>query len=438
MRARSQDGGALLVVLVALLVSAAIVAGWVAVSATQANYVLALEQASDRRIACEGADAVARQYMLNHVLATAGSPGLDVTLDTGMHVVVASSTATPFTSATLAAVNHFNPGNGEGYTLDIAATISDGDGLSETRLYQAKSRSPVLSGDLFIGELPTITQGADSSVSGSVNVVNGRTLLWKPNPPNTFSLTTQSYTAPADSTVLLHNSAGDGLLMSNFPFIPVTSGQWNNAPSYNGYFDVIHNQSGINSLRAKIEGVSSTATVNGSVATTPATTPGVTCNGTGTVTLDLLDHDLRSVLITSNVSTLILQGQSSAADYAEAENLPALLVLVDQTAGDLTTVQMTQRSARKIVLAIKKASGTTVNFSVPDAGTGPWHAILTLENTPIAWTLAGGATQVLQGGIQTDRAMAVPAGALSITWETVPANLDQLTARDGWVEGYNQ
>jgi hypothetical protein len=90
------------------------------------------------------------------------------------------------------------------------------------------------------------------------------------------------------------------------------------------------------------------------------------------------------------------------------------------------------------VLAIKKTTGTTVNVSVPNAGTGPWRAILTLENTPISWTLAGGATQSLQGGIQTDRAVAVPGGALSITWETAPALLERLTARDGWVEGYDQ
>ncbi len=100
------------------------------------------------------------------------------------------------------------------------------NGVSTSRLYQAKSRSPVLSGDLFIGEKPTLSPGASSSVSGSMDVVNGRTLLWMPNSPNTFSMTTQSYTAPADATVVLHDSSGSTLLMSNFPFVPVTSARW--------------------------------------------------------------------------------------------------------------------------------------------------------------------------------------------------------------------
>jgi hypothetical protein len=445
MKARSQDGGALLVVLVALLLSAAVVGGWMSVCTAQINYSLALEQASNRRIAFANADAVARQYMLGKVLATSSAAGADVTLDGGGRVVVAASTGMPFTSTTRATYNHFNPGNGDGYTFDVSAQIDDGSGLPATanRLYQAKSRSPVLSGDLFIGERPTLVPSANSSVSGSLNVVNGRTMLWMPNSPNSFSLTTQSYTAPAGAQVVLSNSSGTQLLMSNFPFVPVTSGQTTNgSTSYVGAIDVIHNTSGINSLRAKIEGDADTTNVEGSVATTTATTPGITCNGAGTVTIDLADAALRNVLITGNVSTLILQGQSTAEDYAFVDaSAWAILVLVDQTAAstrDLTTVQMTQRSARRLVLAVKKTTDTTVNFDVPNAGTGPWHAILTLENTPVTWTLAGGATQSLVGGIQTDRAVAVPSGSLAISWETVPAYLEQLTARDGWVEGYNQ
>jgi hypothetical protein len=444
MKVRSQNGGALLVVLVALLLSAAVVGGWMSVCTAQINYSLALEQASNRRIAFANADAVARQYVLRNVLAASSAAGADVTLDGGGRVVVAASTGTPLTSTTRATYNHFNPGNGDGYTFDVSAQIDDGSGLPATanRLYQAKSRSPVLSGDLFIGERPTLVPSANSSVSGSLNVVNGRTMLWMPNSPNSFSLTTQSYTAPAGAQVVLSNSSGSQLLMSNFPFVPVTSGQTTNgSTSYVGAIDVIHNTSGINSLRAKIEGDADTTNVDGSVATTTATTPGITCDGAGTVTLDLHEPLLRNVLITGNVSTLILQGQSSASDYTEADTFAAMLVLVDQTAAstrDLTAVQMTQRSARKLVLAIKKTTGTTVNVSVPNAGTGPWRAILTLENTPTSWTLAGGATQSLQGGIQTDRAVAVPGGALSITWETAPALLERLTARDGWVEGYDQ
>jgi len=433
------------VVLVALLLSAAVVGGWMSVCTAQINYGRALEQASNRRIAFTNADAVARQYMLNKVLAATSAAGADVTLDGGGRLVVAASTGTPLTSTTPATYNHFNPGNGAGYTSDVSAQIDDGSGLPAiaNRLYQAKSRSPVLSGDLFIGERPTLVPSANSSVSGSLDVVNGRTMLWMPNSPNSFSLTTQSYTAPAGAQIVLRNSSGSQLLMSNFPFVPVTSGQTTNGSiSYAGALDVIHNTSGINSLRAKIEGNSDTTTVDGTLATTTATTPGITCNGTGTVTIDLADPYLRNVLITGNVSTLILQGQSTADDYAYADSSErAILVLVDQTttSPDLTTVQMTQRNARRLVLAIKKTTGTAaVNFDVPNAGTGSWRAILTLENTPVTWTLAGGATQSLVGGVQTDRAMAVPSGALSISWETAPEYLEQFTARDGWVEGYDK
>ncbi len=105
------------------------------------------------------------------------------------------------------------------------------------------------------------------------------------------------------------------------------------APSYVGYLDVIHNTSDINSLEAKILAGAYTS-VNGSVATTPGVTPGITCDGSGTVTLQLcnnsesLANELGNVLLTGNVSTLILQGQNSAADYSIADNEEAILVLL--------------------------------------------------------------------------------------------------------------
>jgi hypothetical protein len=435
-RRHSQSGSALLILLVLLILGAALTASWLSLMTAQTNYVAESEVASNHRIAYNNAAAVAREYMLSQVLAGNGASGVSVTLDGGWgSVIIPASTGTPLTSTVQPTVNHFNPGNGDGYTLDVSVRINDGTGMPSTanRIYQAKSRSPILSGDLFIGDKPTLTPGAGSSVSGTI-YVSDRTFLWMPNSPNTFSITTYSYTGPATAQVTLHNSNGDTVLMSNFPFVPLTSGYVNGAPSYAGNIDVVRNSSGINSLYAKVT-AGTYIDVDGSV---NQTSQGVSSDGAGHVTINLLDDTLTNVFIDKNVTSLTLTGQSTDTDYTTAGDEAAILILVNQSPGDLTSVQMTNRNARKLVLAVKKSSGTTLALSAPQASSGVWRSIFTLENTPTTWTIPAGQTLSLEGGIQSDRAVTVSGGGISISIESDPKLLERYTARDGWVEGYDE
>lgn len=432
----SRSGSALLILLVLMIVGGALMAGWLSVLGTQTNYVEQFEVASNHRIAYDNADAVAREYMLSQVLASSSAAGATVTLDGGWgSVTIPASTGTPLTSTVQPTVNHFNPGNGDGYTLDVSVQIDDGTGMptAANRLYQAKSRSPILSGDLFIGDNPTLTPGADSSVSGSINV-SDRTFLWVPNSPNTFSLTTSSYTGPATAQVTLHNSGGDTVLMSNFPFVKLTSGYVNGAPSYAGNIDVVRNSSGINSLYAKVtEGTY--IDVDGSAV---QSSQGVSSDGAGNVTINLLDNDLTNVFVEKNVTSLTLTGQSTDTDYETAGNQAAILILVNQSSGNLTSVQLTNRNNRKLVFAVKKSTASTLAFSAPQASSGVWRSIFTIENTPTTWTIPAGQTLSLEGGIQSDRAVSATGGGISISIESDPKLLERYTARDGWVEGYDK
>jgi hypothetical protein len=91
-----------------------------------------------------------------------------------------------------------------------------------------------------------------------------------------------------------------------------------------------------------------------------------------------------------------------------------------------------------MVFAIKKSSGTTLAFSAPQASSGGWRSIFTIENTPTTWTIPAGQTLSLEGGIQSDRAVTVSGGGISISIESDPKLLERYTARDGWVEGYDE
>jgi hypothetical protein len=435
-RRHSQSASALLILLVLLILGGALTASWLSLMTAQTTYVAESEIASNHRIAYNNAAAVAREYMLSQVLAASNASGATVTLSGGWgSVIIPASVGTPLTSTDQPTVNHFNPGNGDGYSFDVGVRIDDGTGMPSTanRLYQAKSRSPILSGDLFIGDKPTLTSGANSSVSGTI-YVSDRTFLWMPNSPNAFSLTTYSYTGPATAQVTLHNSSGATVLMSNFPFVPLTSGYVNGAPSYAGNIDVVSNTSGINSLYAKV--IAGTyIDVDGSKT---QSSQGVSSNGSGAVTINLLDDTLTNVFIDKNVTSLTLTGQSTDTDYTTAGDEAAILVLVNESAGDLTSLQLTNRNARKLVIAVKKSSGGTLAISAPQASSGGWRSIFTIENTPTTWTIPAGQTLSLEGGIQSDRAVTVSGGGISISIESDPKLLERYTARDGWVEGYDE
>ena len=83
---------------------------------------------------------------------------------------------------------------------------------------------------------------------------------------------------------------------------------------------------------------------------------------------------------------------------------------------------------------MKKAASTgNLPVNLPTASAA-WRLLLEIENTPVALTAAG--TAIIQGGIRSDRTVALSGGALSLILETDPKNLDRLATRTAWVESF--
>jgi len=84
-----------------------------------------------------------------------------------------------------------------------------------------------------------------------------------------------------------------------------------------------------------------------------------------------------------------------------------------------------------------------VSLSFPEAAetsasVGPdWRMVLVLEQTPVAFAVAGG-TLNLTGGLSTDRSVIAPAapGALRLYRELGPVGLSTKTPRRTWAEGF--
>lgn len=308
-------------------------------------------------------------------------------------------------------------------------------GENISRRFLIKSRSSVLSGTPAAFHMPS------ASVSGSLSIA-GQTLLWQP--AGAYTMASISYATPSTPGFSLIGGNGTGIPASNFPFIPLTGSETAGTPPipvFDGTLNVIANTSGINSLAV----MSETSAVNGRQIVTgseASDSNGVISDGSGKVTIDLLNPDLGNVLVTDGTDHLILKGQSSAADRIAAGNAAAVLIIVHLTNTDLTNnippldqVEFQNSNHRKLVLAIKTASGLGTVLNFPQAGPDSWRLVLTLENTPVTFQLSGASQDVI-GGIQTDHAVSVQNGSLNLISETDPKLLDRLTARDGWIEVY--
>jgi len=426
---RSHSGGVLIYALILILVAAAMTAGWVSVMGAQVLYAGEFATAVQRRIAFENASAVARQYALTNVVTKNSAAGVSASVGSGWGAVtIAASAGAPLTSfQKVAGYNHFNPGNGDVYAEQIAVSVTAGD-ASYSRVLQVKSRSPILGGTLAQIHAPALL------ISGSASS-SGRTVFWEP--ASSISIASQSFGMPLEPSNTLAYAGGGTALPSNFPFAARTGSEVMGVSNYAGALDVVANASGINSL-AVMAAASAPNGVQSVSGSTSSNANGVVSDGAGNVTIDLLDATLGNVVITGDVTNLVFTGQTTGADRVTAGNEAAILVLVNQDspATNLAQVDFNNSNYRKLVLAIKTASGVATSFNFPQAASGSWRMMLVLESTPVTLLASGGLT--LEGGIQTDRAVAIGSGSLALQQETDPRLLDRLAPRDGWVEMYEQ
>ncbi|MGH8046395.1 MAG: hypothetical protein ACREKL_04045 [Chthoniobacterales bacterium] len=438
MKNLSTQGSAILMAVLLIAVAGVLTAGAIGVLMARRGMVEQMLVASQRRISLENSKALAQEFMLEHVMISASGSGVEYSLSPASlgGITMPSWNSAPLQSVQKAAgVNHFNPGNGDGYTLDLTATVRD-SASSFQRKYQVKSRSPLLAGTLLASQAPTITSGATISIGGLD--VDGGAFIWRPGLSMTF--TPDSYSVPDGSTaVTFANSAGTTLAPNDLALpLQIANPRNGAALIYSGQLDAINNSNAAaNSSVAKVTS-GAYKLVDGSVVDNDATDDGITCDGSGVVTITLSTLELGNVYIPGEISTLILTGQTGAND-STADAMPSILIVVDQastSSRDLTQITLNDHNSRRVDLAVKKAASVgnlPVQFSTSSAN---WRMLLELENTPVAVTAPGIAT--LRGGIRSDRSIILASGAIRLTLDSDPKYLDQLATRTAWIESYAQ
>ncbi len=442
-----ESGSVIIVALMICALGALGLTAWVSVLDARNGQVNTIEAAMVRRISAENGRAAAKEYLYRNVVTKSSGAAYSESLSGGWgsFTLAAWGTEPPMSSTAASAFNHFGPTPYSSYTKDFTITISDGVS-NLTNLFRVRSRSPMLGGDLFTLHQPTLTPAATNTITGPFNVL-GRAVIWSGEPTsNVDDLDAEQYVNPdtAASTLLLGNPGGGAVRPDNYPLAPATNNESGGA-AYNGTLNVVDGGAGNeeNSMLAKM---SSPSVVEGSVVLAP--TNGVACDGAGRVDIDLDDPSLPNLEI-RDVSEIYFIGQTTPAEDAAAAALPPVTIVSVRTSvaqRELLSVRMFDRNFRRLNLGLKKLVGAQnlVCFFY-DADTNPtWRMLLTLENSPTVFQNVYQGVVTIQGGLQSDRSLALVngldafPGSINFENETDPGTLEAIASRTAWIESYRQ
>ena len=464
-RRSSRPRGGILVL--ALMCSGLAVIGltyWMMAIGARSRHVDATEDAAKRRLARANGRTLAFRYMHSRVLpSTAGNAfsrglgqwysGLE-NYEWGGARLTANWTGSTLGSNTgSTGINRISPGDRAGFGLadstgtgfDLPISILDGS-QSVPHRWQSRSYSPALAGDLLVVHEPA-SPSSTIALTGAIQL-NGRAHF--------HNAGSGGLTVDPEVTFTGYSSQGPGLpslaatnaMVTNFP--PLVGYSWavSGTPAA-GQSRVIWEESTPGfSLRNKVldtRTVPAIYMINGAVSSTGSN--GYSSDGLGKVTIDLGNPTLDSVVV-ENVQTIDVIGQSTALTWDDAAGFPTVLVVVRRGPADTfvpATVNFRNKNNRRLVFAVRCESDppnpVTLNFpeaADASADVGPdWRMVLVLEQTPVAFAIAGD-TLNLTGGVSTDRSILAPAapGALKIFRDNGPVGLTTRTPRRTWAEGF--
>ncbi|MGI9240567.1 MAG: hypothetical protein ACR2RV_07180 [Verrucomicrobiales bacterium] len=482
---RRQNGSALLVCLMVMLVTTVGVASWLAIINGRTAYTEAVEDGMRRRVALENSRSIAEEYMYGVAATLDAAPAASFPVDPDAvpnpnppvdadqpdiveQVEIAANTAGPLEETSVDPISRVNRlGMAEG--TDCYQTfynVALGRGSNQRiRRFELRGRSPILYGDLVTLHQPTITPGNTASPDirfrGNVNV-KGRTVFWRPDmidydsdslyASNEYVLKSAGY-----GDLPTYNSVGDRLRPSNFPFKPVSAGSTSTGSlGFDGELSTVENAANpINTMFERIGGVGGSVgrvEANGDVISSER---GVVSNGSGSISIDLSESSLSKIYINNNTRTITLNGQADDTAFAAAADLqPVVLVIIQDgsTSRDLDTIELTHRNSRRLIVAVKttidfgqSATRLRATFRWMNSNASPrptWRLIAIAENTEIRFQHdADNSHATIYGGIRTDRGFYsdnVDTKSFTIERETDPGDVvTALLDRNVWLESYN-
>jgi hypothetical protein len=495
----SRRGGAMILALLFMGVISAGFIVWVSLIQQRARVADFEEQQARKRLSITNAKVLAKEYLLRRVMASDFDDSLNAISNGGSlsntdwlgnsEIVIPGPgwTGFPLDSSTrLAGLNGFSPTFDYPYSKSLIFTVNNrllsyvpvnaatNPGLAQfsndstTVRGYVRSRNPVLSGDLLVLHRPTVTTTLPT-VSGNLEV-EGRVVHFAPE-TTTYSARSQRFTAPVTSTVgvTAASIAGGSLLWSNLSWFPYSVGNIASAdlatdaktwhfPDLTGQLNFIDasTTNPSNNLRAEL--IASGSTIQATGNTNFSDSRGFTLVSTGTSpagsgvatitpSIGSTSADLPSIVISDNLTELIIEGQTGATLTGFAPYRPAMCIVYTQTAGgrNLATIRLRNQNTRRLMIALKKdnPSGSfhpAVNVIVetPGTGTSEWNVVFLCENVPLTFTTTTVSTVNIVGGIQTNSPLVFPASPklFELNLQTDTRGLIRMCPRLTWIETF--
>jgi hypothetical protein len=282
-------------------------------------------------------------------------------------------------------------------------------------------------------------QDALRDVSGDLTV-HGRVLVWQaPDSDNEFSFRAEevrgtSASLAKDGVEVLAAAGGTPVRPVNVPGLTLPNWFQDAAP---GGYPAIYGDDWApfngNALAPSMEGQAAAAgavTIQGSTAYDQN---GIACDGAGTVTVDLNNLNLPSMILES-ISHLVVNGQTAMPQMLALENLvPTRIVVRTDT---LQTVQFHHANRRPLIVTLGSGEGVaeaTVSF----VAAADYRLFLHNDRIPLRFASAGRVD--LRGGLATDDDVVVGTGEFHLHAEEAnPTFFEPMLWRSFWVETYQR
>lgn len=459
------DGSTAVVALIILGMGSVGLSSLIAIIHARGNQVEAMETAFLRRVRELNSRQLAKEFAYRQIMAN--STGTATTLvwsyddgdgdtsnDNWARITVDAWSDSPFSTTTLAASNPLSPG-GQTNAFAATANVTVFGGLTSTGAWDPDSgvsydfrlcgKNPAQAGILFGSQRVPLSS---NSVSGALTV-NGRSYFYQPT--DNVSPPTESYEySAANSNARILDLSGvnnsitqvgstDETIPDNTPFVGYI----------NNYVGGIANDG---SLSVVWDGVPTslrdTSIAQGAIyadPVTPGSSNGITVGNSRDVTIDLDNTSLPHVLIPDGASTVILQGQTTAAEEIAASTMaPLIVVIKDSTNGsplvsdpDVELIQCTGNNTRPLIVGMLKSP--IEDYELQFSGTTSFRMIYIAESSTTVYNVLG-ADVAIEGGVfvDSDFVQSDSGGTLTINPDSDPSDYDAIAPRWGWVEMYRQ
>ena len=488
-RFSQNNGSAILVALMLMAVSTIGIAAWVTIVNSRNAYTVSSEDAMRRRVALDNSRQIAEEYLYRVAAthsrwevdefgafvgpnqdgaATPYNPGAandpNPAADPAKPEIVERVQIDSWIEAPLQTsfadgrANRFSPSDGESFSKVFRVRLGTGSNLIE-RDFFLRSRSPIFSGDLVTFLRPNITPG-NYRFGGNVKV-DGRTVIWRPDmiggTPGNQRFASESYEVKSSSygSEEIKNSGGSVIRPSNFPATPVSTGFSSGGNGFDGRSSLVVNEvNDVNSLHIRYP--NNDVFVDGSVDSDQL---GVQTTA-GEVTIDLSNALLKKVYIKNNVTKVSLIGQTTDSDFASANGLAALVIVIEQDDSslvDLDDIELYGRNNRRLIVGVKKtiAVGGDPDWlqaefrfmdsrgpgATPPTAYPTWRLVVLCENAELSLRHRRANSEVtIYGGLMTDRGMWSHNNnnrRFFIKRDPDPLALVGLTPRNVWLESYS-